>query len=200
MKQKILMILCLLAMEKISAATITTIDGKRFDGKIISEGEKEIVIQGSDGIETRLPKSRVAQVNYQENLPPSKKQYWAVGATFGTPGGLNLNLWYMWSSFGFQLSGGYIGTVYGTQANLAWKIGDYQKFLHTLFVGAGHSSVTTKENNLEITKRWTYGIVGYNLNWYGFFLELGITLGSGDFKSPQFAGQIGYVHRFNSGN
>jgi len=85
-----------------------------------------------------------------------REKYWAFGFSFGKPGGVNLNLSYMWPNVSVQVSG-----------------------------------------NLENARRWSYGVFGYNLNWDGFFLEIGISLGKGDFTSPQPHWQIGYVHRFN---
>lgn len=188
----------LFSITSLFGAEVETTDGKRYEGTIKAESEKEVVLGGESGIEMRIPRENIAKLTYKDTPPKFKKDYWGFGATLGTPGIINVNLWRMWETFGLQFSGGYLGTAYGIQANLAWKIGDYAKFVHCFFVGAGSLSISTKKNNVDQTSQWTYGVVGYNLNWYGWFLEAGASFGSGSYSNPQFMAQGGFVYRFNS--
>lgn len=179
------------------AAEITTLDGDRYEGKITSENEQEIVLTDSQGVEKKFLRERVRKIIYLDDQPRFKKQYWAFGFTLGTPAAFNVNAWHMWNDFGVQVSGGYWGSAYGAQANFAWKLGDYETFAHNLVAGTGTFAITVNENSVDKTNRWTYGLIGYNLNWHGVFLEVDILLGAGSYSNPQLGAQLGYIYRLN---
>ena len=118
-----------------------------------------------------------------------RTSYPVLGITLGTPAGLNIVVGYYFNNLGTQVSGLYLPglytTLYGTQLNLLYKIGDYFNFLHNFAVLGGFSCVEEKfKGNVSIIQ-WNYGGIGYNLNWYGFY------------PSPQLGLQIGYIYRFN---
>ena len=63
---------------------------------------------------------------------------------------------------------------------------------HSLNFVAGSSYL---EKNWD-KKTWDYIGIAYNLNYKDFYLEAGITSGSGSYSNPQIMFQIGYVYRF----
>lgn len=194
----IVIFLSLLWPQNVFSVKVTMRDGKHYEGTRVEETGTEIIIIKSNQEKVVLPKKDVVQVTYQDYVPKRTDQYFTLGVTIGTPSVINMNLGHMWSTFGVQLSGSYFGNTYGGQLNLGWKIGDSRNFLHFLFIGGGVSQITYKDNGTDVSHRWRYGIIGYNLNWYGLFAEIGIALGSGDYTNPQPAAQLGYVYRFRS--
>ena len=118
--------------------------------------------------------------------------YPELGITLGTPSGLNLAGGGWNGRFGVRATGMFYGpSFYGFQTTLGFKLLDDPKTLHSVGLAFG-------------TFRWEFddwtsvGAV-YNTNFRGFFLETGLEVGRGDFSSPQFVLQIGYMRRFLPG-
>lgn len=178
-------------------ATVTTKDDKTYEGKIKDDTSVEVVLVQNNGTEIRIPKNNIENIDYTETQEESnrfKRSYPIFGATVGTPAGINLSIGYTWPVLGFQLSGLYLGNIYGAQLNILFKLSETKNFSHALFLGGGFSQVTGM-GGYDFS--WYYGAAGYNLNFFGIFAELGLSVGTGTFKNPQLTFQLGYVHRFN---
>lgn len=181
----------------LQALIVTTQNNEEIEAVDFEELPSELKLRMQSGEIRTIAKASIKKVSYYFEEPRALSSYPILGGTFGSPGILNLNLGYVHKKYGISLSGSYLGTVYGLQANISKVLHDTRTFMHAIFVGAGYLSLTTKEQGGQIAHRFTYGAFGYHLNWWGFFLELGLGFGSGDYTNPQFLGQIGYVHRFN---
>ncbi|MEN6295734.1 MAG: hypothetical protein ABFD61_06360 [Chloroherpetonaceae bacterium] len=127
----------------------------------------------------------------------SSHEYPMLGLTFNTPGGINLIGGY---HFGKFAAIGGIGcvpfgtTIWGAQVEFMFNLKSARHFEHNIGFGVGYSFIGSK---LSKAQEWTYIGLFYNLNIYGFYLEPGLTIGSGTYKNPQIAFQFGYVYRFN---
>ena len=187
----------LFQVQAISPLTIVTQEGQEIEADDFQENDTELILKMSNGERKSVPKSTIKRLMHYRLREKILDEYPILGVTLGTPGILNLNAGYFFSKIGVQVSGSYLGSAYGFQAAFAWKLYDSRSFMHALSGGAGFSSITVDRDLKKETHKWTYGVLSYNLNWYGFFLELGIGVGAGDYSNPQFLGQIGYVYRFN---
>lgn len=126
--------------------------------------------------------------------------YWVMGLTFGLPSGFNIDLGYHFNPFGIQVTGLCLAastdmTLYGIQVSFMYKIYEDEFFLHGISLITGYSAI--KYSN--INSRWAFGGVTYFLNWGIFYLDVGLTIGSGSYSNPQFYAQIGILIRFNRG-
>ncbi len=141
------------------------------------------------------------------------KDYSEFGVSFGTPAGLNLNFVHWFSPYGLGFSGMYFGSMYGFQGNFKYKLSDNKDRSHSLSLIAGNWYISYKksdpfmeyeEDNLS---DWKYIGASYNLNYEGFWLEVGLTISNIriepkdedlnlDGTLPQLVFQIGYVYRF----
>ncbi|MFH1052671.1 MAG: hypothetical protein V1779_17255 [bacterium] len=142
-----------------------------------------------------------------------RKNYFELGGSFGTPAGFNLNAagWYQF--LGIGISGMYLGNDrYGIQGNLKIKISDNYNRCHSIsfLLYKTYRSIPNTQPKApyyideDISDMQVYCIT-YNLNYNGFWLEIGPGMnfwytknnnGIADNWFPFFAFQIGYVHRF----
>ncbi|HRT68363.1 MAG TPA: hypothetical protein P5216_06450, partial [Bacteroidota bacterium] len=83
-------------------------------------------------------------------------------------------------------------SIFGFQIEALYNLKTSRHFEHNLGVGLGLMEIYYNEDNV-----WGYLELLYNLNIYGFFLEAGMSIGSGSFTNPQLMFQFGYVYRFN---
>ena len=141
------------------------------------------------------------------------KDYSEFGGSLGTPAGLNLNYVHWFSPYGIGISGMYWGDFYGIQGNFKYKLSDNRDRSHSLSLIAGRWYISYQnidpymgyeEDNLF---DWKYIGATYNLNYGGFWLEVGITASEVKIEPkvevfnfdgilPQLVFQIGYVYRF----
>ena len=120
------------------------------------------------------------------------------------PGGINVNIGHNFEETGVRAAFGYIGGVYGFQLNFLYNLNKSEHFEHNVSIGAGYSAIEKigydydyYGYSIDDMRTWAYFGGYYDINVYGAFLELGLTIGSGDFTIPQFSIQLGYVYRFN---
>jgi len=178
-------------------------NGTVIEGYIIEQvSNKSLTIKKLDGELIKLNFDQVEKITKKDKAKVSyyDRNYWEAGINIGMPAVLNLLVGRWFSPVGIKVSGLTLGEIYGIQGNLMYKLADSEKTCHSLGLIGGYSHlVLEKSNGWEVVKEikeWQYYGAAYNLNWGGFWLELGLTAGSGDFKSPQFCFQIGYAHRF----
>lgn len=183
-------------------------DGSKITGNIIAvRRDKSIRIKTDGGNEIIFPKSEVFRVEQESYgiIKNVKKSYIEFGFNIGTPGGLNLAFGGFGDVVGFRLSGFYLPTIAGIQANLNFKLYESRNTLINIALLAGSMEAKDPNNNSNSYpysadnpfKYWTYYGMALDMNFSGFFLELGLSDGKGDFSSPQLLFQIGYMKRFN---
>jgi hypothetical protein len=114
-----------------------------------------------------------------------------LGASLGTPAGLNLHLGYWGSShapFLFRIAGMYWGQfagLAGAELDLGFVIGADRAFkqeLSSVFLAVTHRNRTFAGAGLM-----------YGFNVCGFMLRAGVAGGFGDFGPLQLLAQIGFV-------
>ncbi|MCB2205246.1 hypothetical protein KQI65_10895 [bacterium] len=143
----------------------------------------------------------------RENMDIMDMPYSELGINIGTPGGLNLAYGHWFGGIGLRLSGMIYGpSLSGLQLNLGFKLSDTYRMSHVLALVGGVSHFELEEETYYssyslITHRtrvydWTYLGGIWEMNWWGFFLQTGLAVGSGDFSNPQLMLQIGYMYRF----
>lgn len=191
-------------------------DNTEMNGVIIKEDSASVVIRTASGVESMVKRSFIAQITYdtsvltvdritEEKVTKGKDSTtWSVGATIGTPAGLNIRFGFGNGKSAFHFSGGYWGNIIGLQINPMLALySDERTFQYfsgmigtshigdsdLLYSGGGYRVVSRPKN-------WTYLGLGYVLHSRGFLLEAGLSAGLGSFSSPQLMLQIGYVHQF----
>ncbi len=117
-----------------------------------------------------------------------------IGLALGTPGGLNLVLKSHLANHPVQLSAGYIGSdTFGLEAGYRFYTNE-KSLIRSVQVIAG----TAKFEDLSYPndrRVWHYVGVSSTLQYGGFFVEPGLSVGSGDFTNPQLVLQGGWLWR-----
>ena len=127
----------------------------------------------------------------------SSDEYPMLGLTFLTPGGINLFGGYHYGKFTATGEIGFIPSsdlIMGFQVEFMYNLKSARHFEHNIGFGGGYTYI---EDQWSSPTEWAFFGLFYNLNIYGFFLEPGLTIGSGTYKNPQIVFQFGYVYRFN---
>ena len=178
--------------KKLKTRLITN-SGHEYSGHIKKlENNKYTVITDS-GSEIEIPVSSVKEYSTNSTVGKSKiDEYGMIGGALGTPGVLNLILGYQFNnSFGNKLSfGGFYGEdpVFGLQINAMFNIIKRPSVEQNISLGFGWS---------QIEHSWLYTGIFYDINIYGVYSELGLTIGDGIYSNPQLFFQLGYVYRYN---
>ncbi|WP_299806151.1 hypothetical protein [uncultured Shewanella sp.] len=114
----------------------------------------------------------------------------SIGLSLGSPAGANFVIKSDELGFPLQVSGGYWGDkVSGVELGYNF----YQQkdsFFHSAQVITGYSDV---EKNQFESDKWTYAGISATFKTGGFFMEPGLTFGSGDYSNPQLTFQIGWL-------
>jgi hypothetical protein len=120
---------------------------------------------------------------------PQPIDVFILGAALGTPSGLMLESGVYSGKWSVRASGMYLGSMFGGQLNVGYALKKSERYDIFLGIEAGISEIGLEDEIL----RWNYiGPYG-ELNMHGFFLEVGLSVGSGSFPSPQLMGQVGYI-------
>ena len=187
----------------LGAAEILTNDGQRFTGKVLEETATDYLMEIENGVQVRIGKDQVAHFSQTDAPKESPKNYPVLGLTYGTPSVVNLVGGYYLEDFGLKLSGAYWGGAQGLQGDLSYKAVDNENVLvdFSLVGGIAHTSGASNGYSLWSSGAWsgtdwTYGGVGVDVNYGGFFFEvMGVT---GNFPNPiAFPYQVGFEERFN---
>ena len=125
-------------------------------------------------------------------------KYIEFGATLGYPSAVNLNISYWLSNFGIGLSGLYIFLADGIQLNASYCLDNNKIYRHGFTIFSGISNIRKDKFGSKQLQNfhWEYAGLAYEFNYNGFYSELGISLGAGNYSNPNFIFQFGYVHRF----
>ncbi len=134
------------------------------------------------------------------------KGYSAAGLTIFSPGGINALYSYDFeNNMGIRLSIGYLPTyLKGLQIDGLYNILKTKTVDSHLSLGLGYSIKVENDNvenpetidGVEIEKKWAYLAPAIDVNFGGFFISAGISIGQGDFTNPQFILCLGFVSRF----
>ncbi|MFZ1729990.1 MAG: hypothetical protein WBQ23_02215 [Bacteroidota bacterium] len=194
-----------LAQEEVDAVYLK--NGSKILGTIVEQiPNKQLKIRTRDGSEFVYTFDEIEVIRKETiDEPPiapapdlKDASYYELGVNIGTPAGINLAMGKWFGIVGARLSGMYFGDqLAGLQGNIGFKLSDNRKRSHVLaaIFGASHLEEnyrTSQQRSLE----WTFVGAVYELNLRGFFVQGGLTVGSGDFSSPQAFFQIGYMYRF----
>lgn len=203
-------------------AEVVTRFGAKYTANLRTVEDDYLIFSDDKGSEIRIPKLDLDYImvnntkltldnwrvlsNISIMKSGSKSKYSAFGLTIGLPGIFNANYIMNYSNgFGFKLSGGFWGEeYYGLQANLLYNLEKTPSFDANLFVGAGYTRLGKKleyEYYLDypqyVRQDYEYIGSGFDINFHGFYLELGLSVGEGYFESPQIIGALGFIYRFN---
>lgn len=190
-------------------------NGSVIVGKIIKyDAGKEIEIQTNDGNRFVFKMEQVEKIDFMVDKDPGyKKTKSELGGTIGTPAAINFVFGKHFDKYMVKASGMYLGrTAHGIQLELGLKLSEFKRTYHAVNIIGGYSflqieslSQNSGYKQYESTE-WSYGGIVYNLNTNGFYLQAGLSLGSGiyshptkgieDVTNPQFMFQIGYVYQF----
>ncbi len=183
-------------------------NGTKVTGKIIKyDVEKEVVIKTESGTELQYKMSDVEKIDFKsESFYQYKKTSAELGVTLGTPAVLNLVLGKHFDNLMVKASGFYLGSdAKGIQFEIGYKLAEFARTYHAINIAGGFSEMRTTSSTLNDTDnelcpsklyKWNYIGIVYNLNTNGFYLQSGLSIGEGDYISPQFMFQIGYVYQF----
>ena len=193
-----------------SRCKIVLTNGVELIGEIVDESSTEIVLK-SEGVESKVQRTFIKRIEYlsPEELEREMEVYrnnggkrlnnLIAGLTLGTPSVGNIRVGFRFDDWGIHLSGGYWGSSHGIQISPMLLFARNEKTYHYIsgMVGYAHfrdgwAMPEHSQNRKEL--EWLYGGIGYVFNTRGFFVELGLTSGTGSYTSPQPIFQIGYVN------
>ncbi|SEL78202.1 hypothetical protein SAMN05216262_1228 [Colwellia chukchiensis] len=111
-----------------------------------------------------------------------------IGLSVGSPALANIVIHKEIKGLKFQLSGGYWGDkVSGIEVGTSFY-NNPDNFISNANIVLGYS----RQENSKL-KEWSYAGITTRLEKNGFFIEPGLSFGSGDYSSPQLLIQAGYL-------
>jgi hypothetical protein len=122
-----------------------------------------------------------------------------LGAVIGTPSGISLVGGYYFKDFAFRASGGWWEKGwYGVQGDLSVFLSRSSSFAQGLSLIAGRFGtrvVVPGDQQQDVVQqlRQSYAGLSYDAYYAGFFLQIGLGFGKGDFPNPNLAFQCGYL-------
>ena len=122
------------------------------------------------------------------------------GITIPMPGGVNLvTTQYLGPRIGVRLTGGYLpardgGHLAGGQVGLVWKAKEWGSSLADIGLIGGYSEID-RGCPCSLDDYWRYGGAAGSYKWRAFFVEGGLTFGSGTYSNPQAVLQIGVIFK-----
>lgn len=119
------------------------------------------------------------------------QSYGEIGGSVGTPSGLHLVGGYRQDKFGARLTAGYLGNLWGLQLGAGLRKDSDKGGTHGFDLNLGAMDVDGAG--------FKYVEPAYSFHGKrGFFAEVGLGLGVGDFSNPQLLFQIGGLGRVGS--
>ena len=116
------------------------------------------------------------------------RAYGEIGGSVGTPSGLHLIGGYRQDKFGARLAGGYLGDLFGLQVGAGLRLDNDKGATHGFDVNLGTLNVDGAG--------FKYIEPAYSFHGRrGFFAEVGLGVGVGDYNNPQLLFQIGGMGR-----
>ena len=111
------------------------------------------------------------------------------GLSIGTPSAVNFVYKGEVADIPIQVAGGYWGDSY-SGVELGYRFIERDGAFSSAQLLAGYSRL---EDSNDIVDEWTYVGASATFSWGGFFIEPGISVGSGDYSNPQLLFQAGYL-------
>ncbi len=171
---------------------ITTRSGEQYIGTIKETSVEQLTIETSEGALIVVPRSQIRSIEFNvdplSESPSASPHFDFLGVTLLTPAGLNLVYGHWFGDFGLRFSGAYFGGLAGLEIDALHRLSINENVNHSLFWALG--SLVVDNNN------WNYLGFGWLMNLSGFFVQAGLSIGAGDYSSPQLIAQIGYVYEF----
>jgi hypothetical protein len=169
---------------------VKTTDGIEYYGTIVHDSSDFVLIRGRDSSEVKIPRNQIEVMESTSGNEWSvKSKYPIIGFSIGTPAVFQGIIGYYFDGYGVRGSGGYYGQFYnGIQINFLKALKNSKDFTSNLSLATGYSQIGGRE--------WTYGAAMWDANWSGLFLELGVSLGTGNYTNPQLSLQFGYLYEF----
>lgn len=181
---------------------------------IVSEEDDFYLLQLEDASLKKFPKNEVSLIaknplanEHALSISPAtgdgfySSDNLLLGITFLTPGGINLNVGTMDEDFGIRGQVGYIGSAFGSQLDFLLPFYFSSDVAISFVPSLGYSWMEIDEMGNYGPRisvyEWIYVAGGFNANLFGFDLNLGLSLGTGDFTNPQLMFSFGYVHRLD---
>ena len=209
----------------IYADTIRLRDGSKHRGKVERITAQHVVyIPDGTRSPASIPRKKVQRIIYEDGKVidftildgkssagekiSSSRNYFVLGATFYTPGLLNIVAGYYFLNSGIHFSGNYMGKrEYGAQVNILYKLNETRKFMHAVALVGGFLSYIIDEDTedcddcdvekpIPFSESDQYFGIVYNLNYQGFFFEIGLSQIVTRTNNFMLNLQIGYVYRF----
>jgi small nuclear ribonucleoprotein (snRNP)-like protein len=185
------------------SVSIKILSGTEYEGTLKTFNDSMFVLLTSEKNEVFIKRNEV--LTLELNNPYDKSGYSMLGITAITPGGINLLFGQHFGKFGIRLQGGLLPlsrTMWGFQGNLLYNFQKSESFENNISLAFGQLNIPINkgfspwEGTIYENGDWTYGAVCYDFNTGGFFLEVGLSFGTGYFSNPQALLQLGYVYRF----
>jgi len=133
----------------------------------------------------------------EDQVSPVRSTY---GITVGTPAALNLTTsQYFGSKLGLRLSGGYLpghcdSHLAGLQLGVCWKLKERSNSLFDAGLVFGYTEIENGRTAMD-DELWRYMGVTGSYQWRSFFIEGGLTVGSGTHPNPQGVLQVGFIFK-----
>ena len=118
------------------------------------------------------------------------KESTSLGLSLGSPAGMNFVIKSDELGVPLQISGGYWGdTISGIEVGYSFYEQE-KTFFRSVQLIAGYNDIEKNDNKSD---KWRYAGLSATFQKGGFFIEPGLTFGSGDYSSPQLTFQIGWL-------
>lgn len=136
-----------------------------------------------------------AQTENVREIIIDKENFFALGAAIGSPSAIAAIGGYYFGPLAVRVSGGYWSkNWYGVQGDLSVNLSRIGTFSQNLSLVAGRFGIRSYDSNdSRLLKTQNYVGVAYDVNYTGFFMQLGAGFGNGDYKNPQLLTQFGYL-------
>jgi hypothetical protein len=125
-----------------------------------------------------------------------------IGAGIGSPSGITVIVSACYAPIVVRVSGGYWGASWnGVQGDIGFLFNSSPYFAHGIsFIGGVFRTNPLLPNErgapAEADKRVRYFGAAYDVYLSGFYLQVGLARGQGDYPNPQLAMQFGYLFAF----
>ena len=149
--------------------------------------------------ERSQPSVRTDSLDVEAKDDTSGARFLAIGAGIGTPSGITFLAAGYLAPIALRVSGGYWGEHWnGVQGDIGILFNSSSSFAHGISVIGGvfrTNPITVSADGAqeEVSKMVQYIGAAYDVYLSGFFLQIGLAHGQGDYPNPQLMMQFGYL-------
>ena len=170
-------------------------------GTVESVTPTSVVIQTEQGPTVTLNTNDISGT--QKISHPST--YASIGLLLGTPAGFNFYGALTMNKLRVELFGSGGSGSSGIEGRVGYVFTNWKNFQQGAMLGAGAANLTVtttvtvngSSSSSTSTYLWNYLSASYFLCIYGFYADLGLSVGQGNVTSPQVVGDLGYIINFN---